>query len=56
MGREQFARDHDVSLDGEMTVAEFIALTENAYGGEAIKRLKEALRRQCRWDTVCSIG
>ena len=41
MGRQQFAKDHDVDLDGEMTVEEFIELTENAFGGDIIKRLKE---------------
>ena len=41
MGRQQFAKDHDVDLDGEMTVKEFIELTENAFGGEIIKRLEE---------------
>lgn len=42
MGRQQFAKDHDVDLEGEMTVAEFIALTKNAFGGDIIKRLKES--------------
>ena len=41
MGRQQFAKDHDVDLDGEMTVEEFIALTKNAFGGDIIKRLEE---------------
>ena len=41
MGRQQFAKDHDVDLDGEMTVEEFIALTKNAFRGEIIKRLEE---------------
>ena len=41
MGRQQFAKDHDVDLEGEMTVEEFIALTKNAFGGEIIKRLEE---------------
>ena len=41
MGRRQFAKDHGVDLDGEMTVKEFIELTENAFGGDIIKRLKE---------------
>ena len=41
MGRQQFAKDHGVDLDGEMTVKEFIELTENAFGGDIIKRLKE---------------
>ena len=41
MGRQQFAKDHGVDLDGEMTVEEFIALTKNAFGGDIIKRLEE---------------
>lgn len=41
MGRQQFAKDHDVDLDGEMTVEEFIALTKNSFGGDIIKRLEE---------------
>ena len=41
-GRLAFARDHQVDLDGSMTVEEFIALTEHAYGGEVIRKLREA--------------
>ena len=41
MGREQFAREHEVDLEASMTVREFIQLTENAYGGSAIRKLKE---------------
>lgn len=41
MGRQQFAKDHNVDLDGEMTVEEFIKLTKNAFGGDIIKRLEE---------------
>ena len=41
MGRLQFAKDHGVDLEGEMTVEEFIALTKNSFGGEIIKRLEE---------------
>ena len=40
MGRQQFAKDHDVDLNGEMTVEQFIALTKNAFGGDIIKRLE----------------
>lgn len=40
MGRQQFAKDHGVDLEGEMTVEEFIALTKNAFGGDIIKRLE----------------
>ena len=39
-GRRAFARDNEIDLDGTMTVEEFIALTENAYGGSTIKKLK----------------
>lgn len=43
MGRKQFARDHNIDLEHDkMTVEEFIKLTENAYGGETIKKLREA--------------
>ena len=41
IGRQQFAKDHGVDLEGEMTVEEFIALTKNAFGGEIIRRLEE---------------
>lgn len=40
MGRQQFAKDHNVDLEGEMTVEEFITLTENSFGGDIIKRLE----------------
>ena len=39
-GRKAFAADHDMDLTGSMTVKEFIALTEDAYGGDIIRRLK----------------
>ena len=41
MGREQFAREHGVDLEGSMTVQQFIQLTENVYGGSTIRKLKE---------------
>lgn len=42
MGRREFAREHKIDLEkDEMTVDEFIKLTENAYGGEIIRKLKE---------------
>lgn len=40
MGRNQFAKEHNVDLNSKMTVKEFILLTENAYGGDIIKMLK----------------
>lgn len=41
MGRQQFAIDHGIDLDGKMSVKEFIELTKNAYGGEIIKQLEK---------------
>lgn len=42
MGRREFAKEHEIDLEnGEMTVDEFIKLTENAYGGEIIRKLKK---------------
>ena len=39
MGRKQFARDHGVDLEhGMMTMAEFLELTKNAYGGDVIRK------------------
>ena len=44
LGRESFARNHNIDLENDVfTVAEFIALTENEYGSEVIKRLKEVI-------------
>lgn len=40
MGRRDFAQRHGIDLTGEMTVEEFIELTENDYGGEVIRKLK----------------
>ena len=40
-GRDAFVTDHNIDLKtSEYTVAEFIAITENAYGGEIVRRLK----------------
>ena len=40
-GRRQFAQEHGIDLEkDELTVEEFIKLTENAYGGEVIRRVK----------------
>lgn len=40
MGRKAFVEDHGLSLDGETTVEDFIALTRNAYGGSTIRKLE----------------
>jgi len=42
MGRKQFCRDKGLDIDDTYTVKEFISLTENAYGGNVIKYLKES--------------
>ena len=41
MGRESFVKRHELNLEDEITVDEFIALCENDYGSEIIKQLKE---------------
>ena len=45
MGRKAFARDHDIDIENDvMTVAEFINLTKNSFGGSVIKQLAEELK------------
>lgn len=42
MGRKAFAKDHDIDIKHDtMTVKRFLILTENDYGGEIIKDVKE---------------
>ena len=41
MGRQQFAKNHGIDLDGEMSVKTFIKLTKSAYGGDVIKKLEK---------------
>ena len=41
-GRQQFCENRGIDLDGEMTVERFIKLTQNDYGGEVIRKLKES--------------
>lgn len=41
MGREAFARNHGIDMNRNMTVIEFIKLTENAYGRNVICKLKK---------------
>jgi hypothetical protein len=41
MGRKAFVSRHDLDLDKLYTVEKFIELTEDDYGGEVIKKLKE---------------
>ena len=46
MGRESFVKNHELDLEKEYTVDKFIELTENDYGSEIIKQLKE------RWNNI----
>ena len=42
MGRRQFCKEHDINLDSDkFTVRQFIELTINAYGSDAIKQLQD---------------
>ena len=42
MGRNQFCTDRGIDIDGtEWTVAEFVELCKDSYGGETIRKLKE---------------
>ena len=42
MGRKAFAEQHGIDVEnGTMTPEQFISLTENAYGSEIIRQLKE---------------
>ena len=41
MGREKFVEDNNISLEKLYTVKQFIDLTENDYGGDIIKELKQ---------------
>ena len=40
-GRTQFVKNHNLDLEMEYTVDEFIAIVENAYGSDIIKKLKK---------------
>ena len=43
MGRKAFADSHGIDIDNDfMTVAEFIEVTRDSYGGEVIKQLEES--------------
>lgn len=45
-GRKEFCREHGLDYEnGEYTVNEFIGLTRNAYGGEAIRELEQSKSR-----------
>lgn len=41
MGRDSFCEEHGIDLKAKYTVKDFIELTENSYGGDIIKKLKD---------------
>ena len=45
MGRNAFVRDHGIDIENDkMTVAEFINLTKNSFGGSVIRQLADELK------------
>ena len=42
MGRESFVSDRGLSLEAKISIREFVELTQNAYGGDIIKKLPGA--------------
>ena len=42
MGREFFVSDRGLSLEAKTSIREFVELTQNAYGGDIIKKLPSA--------------
>ena len=46
MGRLQFCKEHGINLNRDkFTVDEFISLTENSFGSEVIRQLKETINK-----------
>ena len=43
-GRNAFAKDHGIDMEGSSTVEDFIELTRNAYGGSIIRKLEETYK------------
>ena len=42
-GRKAWVQSHGIDMDGKTTVADFIRLCENDFGGDAIRALKERM-------------
>jgi hypothetical protein len=40
-GRKAFAKNHDIDMNGAMTIKEFIELTRNSYGGAVIQNMEK---------------
>jgi hypothetical protein len=41
-GKDLFVKQHNIDLDAEMTVEQFISITKDAYGGNVIRQLLES--------------
>ena len=46
-GRREFCMRHGIDLADEMTIEDFIQLTKDDYGGDAIRQLAERYRVKC---------
>ena len=46
MGRDNFMKNHEIKMTDKFTVEEFIKLTENDFGSEIIKQLKDRIKEQ----------
>ena len=42
MGRDGFCKAHKIDLEKKYTVRYFLDITENAYGGDVIKQIRES--------------
>lgn len=42
-GRKAWVQSHGIDMDGKTTVADFIRLCEDDFGGDAIRALKERM-------------
>ena len=46
LGRQNFCKDHGLDINSKYTVKQFIELTENAYGSDIIRKLKESRKHK----------
>ena len=44
MGRNSFVKNHNIDLNDEFTVSEFVELTKNDYGSEIIIELENRIK------------
>jgi hypothetical protein len=40
-GRDRFIEEHNINIEGKMSINQFFKITENEYGGNIIKSLEE---------------